>query len=183
MNQKNTVKQSKFLSLVLRHQPEKIGLALDESGWASVPELLAKLTGHGFGMSLEELDYVVASNDKQRFSFNEDQTRIRANQGHSLKTLDLGLQAVEPPKILYHGTAERFLDSIIRTGLEKRSRQHVHLSADTETAHKVGIRHGKPTILQVAAGQMQHDGYAFYRSANCVWLTDHVPTQYLEVSA
>jgi len=182
MNPKNTVKQSKFLSLILRHQPEKIGLALDESGWASVSELLVKLTGHGFGMSLEELGYVVASNDKQRFSFNEDQTRIRANQGHSLKTLDLGLQAVEPPKILYHGTAERFLDSILRTGLEKRSRQHVHLSADTETAHKVGIRHGKPAILQVVAGQMQRGGYAFYRSANGVWLTDHVPTQYLEVS-
>lgn len=179
---KTTIKQSKFLSLILRHQPETIGLELDEAGWASVPELLEKLTAHNRHMTMAELEQVVITNDKQRFSFNEDKTRIRANQGHSLKTLDLGLQPVEPPESLYHGTAERFLSSILQTGLEKRSRQHVHLSADKETAHKVGIRHGKPVILKVAAGQMQRDGLTFYHSANGVWLTDHVPTTYLEIS-
>ncbi|MDD5393649.1 MAG: RNA 2'-phosphotransferase [Thiothrix sp.] len=180
MKQISTTKQSKFLSLILRHEPDKIGLTLDEAGWASVPELLAQLAAHGRGMSMEELEHVVTTNDKQRFSFNEDKIRIRANQGHSLKTLDLGLQPIEPPEILYHGTAERFLDSILQTGLEKRSRQHVHLSADEETAYKVGIRHGKPIILKVAAGQMQRDGFNFYRSDNGVWLTDHVPTLYLQ---
>lgn len=180
MNQK-TVKQSKFLSLILRHEPNKIGLTLNEAGWASVSELLTQLATHGRGMSMKELEHVVTVDDKQRFSFNTDKTRIRANQGHSLQTLDLGLQAVEPPEILYHGTAERFLASILQRGLEKRSRQHVHLSADTETAHKVGIRHGKPIILKVAARQMQRDGLIFYHSANGVWLTDHVPTAYVEV--
>lgn len=177
---KTTIKQSKFLSLILRHQPETIGLTLDEAGWASVAELLEKLAEHNHHMTMEELEQVVITNDKQRFSFNEDKTHIRANQGHSLKTLDLGLHSIEPPETLYHGTAERFLDSILQTGLEKRSRQHVHLSADVETAHKVGIRHGKPIILQVAAGQMQRDGLIFYRSDNGVWLTDHVPVTYLE---
>ncbi|MDX9987572.1 RNA 2'-phosphotransferase [Thiothrix unzii] len=181
MNQK-TVKQSKFLSLILRHQPETVGLTLDEAGWVSVSELLTQLAAHGRKMSMEELEHVVTTNDKQRFSFNADKTRIRANQGHSLRTLDLGLQAVEPPEILYHGTAERFLESILQTGLEKRSRQHVHLSADTETAHKVGIRHGKPVILQIAAGRMQHDGFIFFRSDNGVWLTDHVPTMYISTN-
>ena len=126
-----STKNSKFLSLILRHQPETIGLILDEAGWVSVSELLTQLATHGRGMSMEELEHVVATNDKQRFSFNVDKTRIRANQGHSLRTLDLGLQPIEPPEILYHGTAERFLESILQTGLEKRSRQHVHLSADT----------------------------------------------------
>jgi putative RNA 2'-phosphotransferase len=181
MKQISTTKQSKFLSLILRHEPDKIGLILDEAGWASVTELLAQLAAHGRGMSMEELEHVVTTNDKQRFSFNEDKTRIRANQGHSLKTLDLGLQPIEPPEMLFHGTASRFLDSILKTGLEKRSRQHVHLSADEITAHKVGSRHGSPVILKVAAGQMQRDGYTFYHSANGVWLTDHVPTRYLEI--
>ena len=182
MNQK-TVKQSKFLSLVLRHQPETVGLTLDEAGWVSVSELLTQLAAHGRGMSMEELEHVVATNDKQRFSFNADKTRIRANQGHSLKTLDLGLQPIEPPEILYHGTAERFLESILQTGLEKRSRQHVHLSADIDTAHKVGSRHGKPVILKVAAGQMQRNGCVFFRSDNGVWLTDHVPIVYLSINS
>lgn len=176
---KTTIKQSKFLSLILRHQPETIGLELDEEGWASVPALLEKLAEHNRSMTMQELEHVVTVNDKQRFSFNADKTCIRANQGHSLKTLDLGLHPVEPPETLYHGTAERFLESILRTGLEKRSRQHVHLSADEETARKVGIRHGKPVILQVAAGQMQRDGLIFYLSANGVWLTDHVPLIYI----
>jgi putative RNA 2'-phosphotransferase len=183
INRQTMVKQSKFLSLILRHQPEKIGLILDEAGWVSVSELLAQLAAHGRGMSMEELEYVVVTNDKQRFSFNADKTHIRANQGHSLQTLDLGLQPVEPPEILYHGTAERFLESILPTGLEKRSRQHVHLSADIDTAHKVGSRHGKPVILKVAAGQMQRNGCVFFRSDNGVWLTDHVPIVYLSINS
>ena len=179
LNPKEIVKHSKFLSLILRHQPETIGLTLDTAGWASVSELLTKLAAYGHGMTMVKLETVVSNDNKQRFSFNADKTCIRANQGHSLPTIELGLTAIEPPTILYHGTASRFLDSILQTGLEKRSRQHVHLSADTETAHKVGIRHGKPVILQVAAGQMQRDGFAFYRSANGVWLTDRVPSDYL----
>lgn len=179
MNQTAIVKHSKFLSLVLRHQPESIGLTLDDAGWASIPELLAKLAAHGHGITMAELETIVTSNDKQRFSFNADKTCIRANQGHSLQHLALGLAAIEPPEVLYHGTASRFLESILQTGLEKRSRQHVHLSADAETAYNVGIRHGKAVILQVAAGQMQRDGFAFCRSANGVWLTDHVPVRYL----
>ena len=179
MNQKEIVKHSKFLSLILRHQPETIGLTLDVAGWASVTELLAKLAVHGHGMTMVKLETVVSNDNKQRFSFNTDKTCIRANQGHSLPTIELGLVAIEPPEILFHGTASRFVESIFQTGLEKRSRQHVHLSADQETAYKVGIRHGKPVILTVAAGQMQRDGFSFYRSANGVWLTDHVPTDYL----
>ena len=183
MNQQSTTKKSKFLSLILRHQPEKIGLVLDDAGWTSVTELLAKLAEHNHGMNREELEHVVTTNDKQRFSFNADKTRIRANQGHSLQTLDLGLAPTEPPDILYHGTAAHFLDAILRTGLEKRSRQHVHLSADEATAYKVGTRHGKPVILSVAAGQMQQDGFSFYCSDNGVWLTDQVPTAYLQQRA
>ncbi|WP_028488729.1 RNA 2'-phosphotransferase [Thiothrix lacustris] len=179
MHSKNKIKQGKFLSLILRHEPEAIGLTLDAAGWVAVPELLKQLAAHGRGMSMAELEDIVASNDKQRYSFNADKTQIRANQGHSLKTLDLGLASAEPPDILYHGTAKRFLDSILQTGLEKRSRQHVHLSVDELTAHKVGSRHGSPVILRVAARQMQHDGFIFYCSDNGVWLTDHVPIAYL----
>lgn len=179
MKQQTLVKYSKFLSLILRHQPQTIGLSLDDAGWAAVPELLVKLTAHGHGMTMAELESVVLHDDKQRFSFNFDKTCIRANQGHSLQTIALGLEAIQPPDILYHGTAQRFLDSILHTGLDKRSRQHVHLSADENTAHKVGIRHGKPVILTVAAGQMHRDGFRFYCSANGVWLTDHVPKHYL----
>ena len=124
---------------------------------------------------------IVATNDKQRYSFNADKSKIRANQGHSLKTVDLALQPQIPPAVLYHGTASRFMQSIQREGLQKRSRQHVHLSADTQTARKVGARHGTPVILQLDAQQMQADGFVFYCSENGVWLTEHVPARYFRV--
>ena len=178
MNEKQKRQIGKFISLILRHEPEKIGLQLDEAGWADVDELLAGLKRKGRDISFAQLQDLVTTNDKQRYSFNADQTRIRANQGHSLK-LDLQLAAAEPPEQLYHGTATRFLDSIREQGLVKGSRHHVHLSADTETAQKVGSRHGKPVILTVAAQAMSAAGYTFYCSENGVWLTEFVPVEYL----
>ena len=173
-----SVKISKFLSLVLRHQPETIGLALDAAGWISVEELLTACRKHGTVITPEQLQHVVASNDKQRFSFSEDGLLIRANQGHSVE-VELGYEAAMPPAKLFHGTAERFLASIKEHGLLKGQRHHVHLSADIETATKVGQRHGKPVVLRVDAGKMQQDGFIFYLSTNGVWLTEHVPVPYL----
>jgi putative RNA 2'-phosphotransferase len=172
------VKTSKFLSLVLRHQPEKIGLKLDEAGWTPVDELLSRCRDHGVIITRDELREVVANNDKKRFSFNDDGLLIRANQGHSVE-VDLGYEPALPPGILYHGTAERFLASIREQGLIKGRRHHVHLSADLETAEKVGRRHGKPVVIRVAAGRMHQDGIVFYLSANGVWLTEHIPVPYL----
>lgn len=167
----------KFLSFVLRHEPARIGLQLDTSGWADVNELLQQLAAHGRPVSFVELEALVRNNDKQRYSFNADKSKIRANQGHSI-AVDLDLQPLTPPVVLYHGTASHFMAAIQQQGLQKRSRHHVHLSSDKETAHKVAIRHGKPVILCIAAAQMQQDGYVFYRSDNGVWLTDQVPTRY-----
>ena len=175
------VKISKFLSLVLRHQPEKIGLRLDEAGWATVTELIEACRAHGVALTVEDLQYVVGANDKKRFSFSDDGPRplsIRASQGHSVEVA-LGYEPATPPSRLYHGTAERFLDSIRRQGLLKGKRHQVHLSADAETAAKVGQRHGKPVVLEVQAEQMRQDGFVFYVSANRVWLTNHVPSLYL----
>lgn len=169
---------SKKLSLVLRHQPDAIGISLDEAGWIGVDELLQALAKHRFPVTLEELQEVVHTNDKQRFSFSADAARIRANQGHSIK-VDLNLVPVEPPELLYHGTATRFLLSIKSTGLQKQNRHHVHLSADEETARKVGTRHGMPVILGIRSREMYQDGWVFYCSDNGVWLTDHVPTKYI----
>jgi putative RNA 2'-phosphotransferase len=174
----SAVRISKFLSLVLRHRPEKIGLELDESGWASVAQLIEASRGNGVEFTLEELQNVVASNDKKRFSLSEDGLWIRANQGHSIK-VELGYAPTVPPEILYHGTAERFLASIKRQGLIKGRRHHVHLSADVDTATRVGRRHGSPVVLRVEAGLMSLDGFVFYLSANGVWLTEHVPVKYL----
>ena len=175
-----SVKVSKFLSLVLRHEPERIGLILDQAGWAPVSELLVACQSHGFPLTLEELQEVVSSNDKKRFSFSEDGLRIRANQGHSVP-VNLDYTPVGPPEILYHGTAERFLPLIKEKGLLKRDRHHVHLSKDVVTATAVGQRHGKPIVLEVKSGLMHRDGYLFYESANGVWLTEHVPTNYFDV--
>lgn len=172
------VKISKFLSLTLRHRPEKIGLRLSESGWASVEQLIEASRRHGVEFTLEELQNVVASNDKKRFSLSEDGLWIRANQGHSVK-VELGYAPVAPPEILYHGTAERFLTSIKQQGLIKGNRHHVHLSAEADVAAKVGQRHGKPVVLRVEAGRMHRDGFDFYLSANGVWLTEHAPVEYL----
>jgi putative RNA 2'-phosphotransferase len=168
---------SKFLSLVLRHQPQTLGIELDPQGWTPVEGLLQKLRHRGMSVDLDQLRQIVANNDKQRFAFNADFSMIRANQGHSV---DLGLTPVEPPEYLYHGTAEANVATILREGLRKQSRQHVHLSVDEATAVKVGQRHGKPVVLRVASGRMHRDGNAFYLSENKVWLTDAVPAQYLE---
>ncbi len=166
---------SKFLSLVLRHKPETIGLELDLNGWADVAELLSKIKN---GMTVEILEEIVLTNDKQRFTFNENKTKIRANQGHSLN-VDLGLKASNPPDMLYHGTAEGFLKSIMETGINKTNRNHVHLSECAETAISVGNRYGKPVLLKIDSKRMYMDGYKFYVSENNVWLTESVPVIYI----
>ena len=177
MTAQNIKRISKFLSLILRHQPQKIGLTLDKNGWASVADILEK---SDLKFTMETLEEVVKNNDKQRFSFNADKTKIRANQGHSLKTIDLELAPQIPPSFLYHGTVPKFLQSIKLEGLKKMNRQHVHLSPDRQTATIVGQRRGVPTILSINTGKMQADGYLFYLSKNGVWLTDHVPPKYIE---
>lgn len=176
----NPTRISKFLSLVLRHEPEKAGLTLDSAGWVAVDDLLRGLASTGHRITRDELEVVVAQNDKKRFAFSEDGTRIRASQGHSVE-VELDYAAATPPEGLFHGTADRFLDSILACGLMKAQRHHVHLSAERATAVKVGGRHGRPVILQVNAGAMHRAGHAFFRSANGVWLTDHVPVQFLSV--
>jgi putative RNA 2'-phosphotransferase len=169
---------SKFMSLVLRHKPEEIGLHLDESGWASVQELIEKLQIKGIKADLNTVDTIVTINDKQRFAFNHDKTKIRASQGHSIEVV-LDLPAVTPPDILYHGTTTRFLKSILVNGLQKQSRQHVHLSATIETANAVGSRHGKPVIVTIDAKAMHAAGLKLYLSANKVWLANAVPAEYI----
>jgi putative RNA 2'-phosphotransferase len=175
------VKTSKFLSLVLRHDPAKIGITLDSAGWVSVDELLSACATHSVKLDRALLETVVRQNDKQRFSFSADGTRIRANQGHSVE-IELGYAPATPPELLYHGTATRFLASIRQQGLRKGARHHVHLSADVETATRVGQRHGQPVVLTIHAAAMHQAGYAFYLSANGVWLTAHVPVAYLVLS-
>lgn len=172
------VQISKFLSLVLRHEPGKVGITLDEAGWIGVENLLAACGAHGFPISREELDAVVASSDKQRFAFSEDRSRIRANQGHSVP-VELGYAPAEPPEVLYHGTAEKYVESIRREGLSKRGRHDVHLSPTPKIAAAVGTRHGKLVMLEVRARQMHRDGHQFVRTPNNVWLTDRVPPEYL----
>jgi putative RNA 2'-phosphotransferase len=172
------VKLSKFLSLVLRHEPESIGLRLDEQGWADVEELLRCCQAGPQPMTREELEEVVRTNDKKRFAFSPDGTKIRANQGHSIE-VNLALEPREPPELLYHGTAQRHLDSIRQSGIHKGERHHVHLSLDEPTAIKVGQRHGKPVVLTIRAGEMHKKGNVFYCSDNGVWLTEHVPPEFI----
>jgi putative RNA 2'-phosphotransferase len=181
MNEKQVTNISKFLSLVLRHQPETIGIELDQNGWADVDVLIEKANNYGIRFDRATLDHVVATNSKKRFAFNDTLDKIRASQGHSVD-IELGYTNQQPPAILYHGTSEQSVPSILETGLEKRNRQHVHLSNDIETAIKVGQRHGKPVVLQVQAAQMYRDGFAFFISDNGVWLTDHVPAMYLDLN-
>ena len=171
---------SKYLSLVLRHQPTLLGITLDTEGWTEVSLLLIKLQSKGMPVDFGRLKQVVDSNDKKRFAFNEDFTKIRASQGHSV-SVDLGLEPRQPPEFLYHGTAETNIQAILAEGIQKRSRQHVHLSADLSTAEKVGRRHGKPCILLVKSGEMYLEGLLFYQSENKVWLTDYVNPRYLQV--
>ncbi len=172
------VRLSKFLSLVLRHQPERIGIVLGPAGWTSVDDLLAAAHRSGIKLDGAMLQRVVAESDKQRFALSADRTRIRANQGHSL-AVDLGLDPRQPPDILYHGTSTRNIDSIGVSGLLPRRRTHVHLSTDEITAHAVGKRHGHPVVLRVAAGTMHRAGYQFAQSDNGVWLTRNVPLEYI----
>lgn len=172
---------SKFLSLVLRHQPDAAGITLDAHGWADVSELLRGMTNAGQPIDTDLLEEIVRTDEKQRYSFSADHTKIRANQGHSV-AVDLELQPVTPPDVLWHGTASRFLESIMAEGLKPMSRQYVHLSPDIETAKKVGIRHGKPVILQIDTKRMHADGFAFYRAENGVWLTGSVPVRYISIA-
>jgi len=176
---KQIVETSKFLSYVLRHKPQAIGITLDAEGWVAVDDLLTAAARNGQSITRQQLEEVVATNDKKRFSFSADGQLIRANQGHSVE-VDLGLAAVEPPELLYHGTVERFLDLIREKGLLRGNRHHVHLSADRETAARVGQRRGRPVVLVVEAGRMHAEGYPFYRSENGVWLTETVPPEYLQ---
>lgn len=175
----NLVQTSKFLSLILRHAPEKIGLALDPHGWADIGQLLAQSARHGRRLSREQLDEVVARDSKTRYAISGDGLRIRANQGHSLAAVDIALPPATPPAVLYHGTASRFVDAIRAGGLLPGSRNHVHLSSNRETAVAVGARHGKPVVLTVDAAAMQAQGQVFYLADNGVWLADAVPVAFI----
>lgn len=171
-------KIGKYLCFILRHHPEKIGIALDEHGWADVNELLAGISER-CPLCREQLEEIVRTDAKSRYSFSADGQLIRCNQGHSIP-VDVELEQVLPPEFLWHGTAERFLPAIFQEGLRRMSRLYVHLSATPEIAQTVGARHGKPVVLRVQTGKMAEDGYAFYRSVNGVWLTEAVPAKYLE---
>ena len=180
---KNIVKISKLLSLVLRHDPSVLSLTIDENGWINVSDLIKAVKSKYPDFNKEVLDTVVETNDKKRFAFNDAKTKIRANQGHSIE-VDLNLSPEMPPEILYHGTSSKSLDAIYASkGLLKMSRQHVHLSSNIETAERVGKRHGGNLIVfAIQAGKMAQDGKIFYKSENGVWLTDFVPTEYMEIS-
>jgi len=176
---KKLIKIGKFLSFVLRHNPGAINLVLDANGWAEIDELIHKAGLQGTHFDFELIAEVVAKNEKKRFILSDNKKKIRANQGHSIK-VDLELATIQPPETLYHGTARRFLASIMEQGLISGSRLHVHLSSDQKTARNVGSRHGKPEILKVQALEMYQDGYSFYLSANQVWLSHAIPVKYLE---
>lgn len=172
-------KLSVFISLILRHKPEEIEIQLDEHGWANVEELIAGINNTGRKIDMDILEEIVRTDNKKRYSFNEDKTLIRANQGHSVP-VDVELKECEPPQFLYHGTASRFINSIMQDGLKPMSRLYVHLSKDRETAIKVGKRHGEPVVLKIKSKEMHDDGYKFYLSENGVWLVKNVDIKYIE---
>jgi putative RNA 2'-phosphotransferase len=176
-NPKQLKKKSKFLSAILRHKPELVGVKLDKNGWCDVEDLLKRASG----LTADLLDAVVETNNKKRFEFDENKTKIRARQGHSVD-VDLNYEPAEPPQYLYHGTALKYKDKILKGGIKKMSRHAVHLSSDTQTAYNVGSRHGKPMILVVCAKSMHESCHKFYLSNNGVWLTDHVPPSFLFVN-
>lgn len=178
MDHRQTVKISKFLSLVLRHEPERIGLKLDSQGWVEVNKLLEACKRHDFPITHEELHFVIDTNDKKRFALSGDGQSIRAQHGHTT-TVRLGYEPCVPPEFLYHGTAERSLDSIRQRGLVRGQRQYVHLSPDRETAISVGRRHGRPVVLRVLAGRMHAQGCLFFQSPSGVWLTEEVAPEFL----
>ncbi len=180
MDDKRLVKTSKYLARHLRHQPERLGLTLDEAGWVDVDTLLRACSAQSFPLTRAQLNEVVEKNDKRRFSFDPSGTKIRASQGHSVE-VDLHLQPVDPPVLLFHGTSAPRIASILREGLHRGRRHHVHLSPDTETARRVGARHGRPVVLEVAAAEMSGIGFEFLTSDNGVWLTAEVPPRFLKV--
>lgn len=180
MDNQDEQRHSKFLSLVLRHRPELLGLEPDAGGWVATGLLLQAMQEHGHPLGPEDLARIVTNSPKQRFAFNEDGSRIRASQGHSID-VDLGLEPLQPPDLLYHGTVAIAIPAILREGLKRQQRHHVHLSADIATARQVGARRGKPVILQVGARRMHDAGMAFFRSENGVWLTAGVPPEYLSL--
>lgn len=182
MTEKETIQASKFLSLVLRHEPERIGLKLDDAGWVDVDKLLKAVNQHGIALTLDQLQQVVATSDKKRYSFSDDNLRIRANQGHSVE-VNLQYEPQTPPDLLYHGTATRFLDLIRKDGLKRMERHDVHLSAETKVTLQVGARRGKPVLLTIRAGEMHKAGHVFRRSANGVWLVDYVPVEFIDIPA
>lgn len=174
----NKEKLSKFISLILRHKPETIGIELDEHGWANVEDLIHGINKSGNKINMDILEEIVCSDEKQRYSFNEDKTLIRANQGHSI-SVDVELEEKIPPDVLYHGTADRFLESIKADGLKPMSRLYVHLSNNINTATNVGRRHGKTVVLSIDSKAMYNNGAKFYLSKNGVWLTKFVEPQYI----
>ncbi len=180
MNTKDLKQISKSLSYVLRHRPDSIGITLEPEGWIAVSELLDAFARNGQVYSRALIEQVVAENTKQRFEFDDEGQRIRARQGHSVD-IDLGYETTTPPDTLYHGTATRNLDSILKQGLLKGARHHVHLSTDKDTMLAVAMRHGKPVLLSIDARRMHEDKHQFFVTGNQVWLTDHVPPQYLTV--
>jgi putative RNA 2'-phosphotransferase len=179
MSEERLVRISKYLSKHLRHPPERLGLVLAPGGWVPVTDLLAACARAGFPVSPEELAEVVRTNSKQRFSFDETGTFIRANQGHSVE-VDLQLEPRMPPGVLYHGTGKRSVQAVLEHGILRMSRQHVHLSADIATARTVGARHGRPVVFAIDSAAMARDGHLFYRSDNGVWLVEYVPSEYLQ---
>ena len=179
MTEKEIIRTSKFLSLVLRHEPERVGLKLAEAGWVGVDELLQAVNANGVALTLEQLQHIVATSDKKRFAFSEDGQRIRASQGHSVE-VDLQYPPQTPPEVLYHGTATRFREGIRKGGLQRMERHDVRLSAETKVTLQVGGRHGKPMLLTIRAGEMYRAGFVFRCAANGVWLVDHVPPQFIE---
>lgn len=167
------------MSLILRHKPEVIGISLDKHGWAVVDDLINGIAKNNEGFNMAILKEIVETDNKQRYSFNDDKTLIRANQGHSIP-VDVELEEKEPPKFLYHGTGEKYVSSILEQGLIPKSRLYVHLSKDIETAKNVGRRHGKEVVYKIEAHEMYQDGYKFYLSVNGVWLAKGVPLQYMQ---
>ncbi|WP_368221728.1 RNA 2'-phosphotransferase [Blautia wexlerae] len=176
----NLTNLSKYMSLILRHKPEAIGISLDEHGWASVNDLICGIEKNNPGFNMDILEQIVRTDSKHRYSFNEDKSLIRANQGHSVN-VDVELKEKEPPEYLYHGTGEKYVKSINQDGLIPKSRLYVHLSKDIKTAENVGKRHGKEVVYRINSGQMYRDGYKFYLSENGIWLTKEVPVKYLEI--
>ena len=177
MNDKAIEKISKYFSFILRHKPEAIGLKLDSEGWANVTDLIDKTTD--FDLTKEIVDIVVETNDKQRFKLNSNKAKIKANQGHSI-SIDFNLEALEPPDSLFHGTAERFIESINLSGLKKQKRHHVHLTESISVAKSVGRRYGQFVLLKVDAKRMHDEGFSFFKTENNVWLVEEVPSEYIK---